>query len=153
MIISKQTILANVTYTITIEQFYLCVISLSLAINLYLYSCRFLHGIRAISIEDAPRTIKERDEMLNVPYKQILGCIRYLVSCTRPDLCFTAGILSRFMQDPGPKHWQALKRLLRYLKRTKDMVLIYSRSQSESINMNLEGWTNPSQLSGWTDSD
>ena len=106
-----------------------------------------------LSIEDAPRTIKERDEMLNVPYKQILGCIRYLVSCTRPDLCFTAGILSRFMQDPGPKHWQALKRLLRYLKRTKDMVLTYSRSQSESINMNLEGWTNPSQLSGWTDSD
>ena len=33
------------------------------------------------------------------------------------------------------------------------MVLTYSISQSESINMNLEGWTNPSQLSGWTDSD
>ena len=47
-----------------------------------------------LSIEDAPRTIKERDEMLNVPYKQILGCIRYLVSCTRPDLCFTTGIVS-----------------------------------------------------------
>ena len=58
-----------------------------------------------LSIEDAPRTIKERDEMLNVPYKQILGCIRYLVSWTRPDLCFTTGILSRFMQDLGPKHW------------------------------------------------
>ena len=69
-----------------------------------------------LSIEDASRPIKERDKMLNVHYKQILGCIRYLVSCTCPDLCFTTGILSRVMQDPGPKHWQALKRLLRYLK-------------------------------------
>ena len=65
--------------------------------------------------------------------------IRYFVSCTRSDLCFTARILSRFMQDPGPKHWQALKRLLRYLKRMKDMVLTYSRSQSESINMCIGG--------------
>ena len=65
-----------------------------------------------LSLDDAPKTTKESLEMENVPYKQVIGCIRYLVSCTRPDICFSVGLLSRFMLNPGPKHWQALKRVL-----------------------------------------
>ena len=42
-----------------------------------------------LSIKDAPRTVNEGEEKRNVPYKQILGCIRYLVSCTCPNLSLT----------------------------------------------------------------
>ena len=37
-----------------------------------------------LSLHDASKTTKESLEMENVPYKQITGCIRYLVSCIRP---------------------------------------------------------------------
>ena len=104
-----------------------------------------------LSNDDSPKNEREISEMKDVPYKQILGCIRYLVSCTRPDICFAAGFLSRFMANPRPKHWIALKRLLRYLKHTQHYALTYSATQSESTTL-VQGWTNPSsQLIGWSD--
>ena len=78
-----------------------------------------------LSTNDSPMSIEEEHIMKTLPYRQILGSIRYLVSCTRPDLSYCAGFLSRFMQNPGLAHWQALKRVLRYLKYTKDMGLTY----------------------------
>ena len=58
------------------------------------------------------------------------------------------------MLNPGPKHWQALERVLRYLKHTKDLAITYSLIQSDSSHHILSGWTNPSSnLSGWSDSD
>mgnify|MGYP002775250692 FL=1 len=104
-----------------------------------------------LSIEDGPKTMEEIQFMKTIPYRQILGSIRYLVSCTRPDLSFSAGYLSRFMQNPGVKHWEALKRVIRYLKHTKDMVITYKSLQSWNPS-SLEGWLT-SPLQGWTDSD
>ena len=66
-----------------------------------------------LSSNDSPQTIMDEKIMASLPYRQILGSVRYLVSCTRPDLSFCAGFLSRFMQNPGIPHWQALKRVLR----------------------------------------
>ena len=57
-------------------------------------------------------SIEEEQIMKSLPYRQILGSIRYLVSCTRLDLSYCVGFLSRFMQNPELAHWQALKRVL-----------------------------------------
>ncbi|MCO5562669.1 hypothetical protein L7F22_016297 [Adiantum nelumboides] len=51
----------------------------------------------------------------NLPYSNILGGVRYLVTCTHPNICFAANLLSRFMQHRGANQVQYLKRLLRYL--------------------------------------
>ena len=107
-----------------------------------------------LSTQGSPKSPIEETEMKNIPYKQVIGSIRYLVSITRPDLCFSTGLLSRFMTNPGPKHWQALKRILRYVKHTKHLCLTYQSTHSESIQPKLCGWANPStDLHGWTDSD
>ena len=45
---------------------------------------------------------------------------------TRPDIAFTVGKLSRFTSNPGPHHWMAISRVLRYLLRTKDYGIAYS---------------------------
>ena len=62
-----------------------------------------------LSSNDSPQTIMDEKIMASLPYRQILGSVRYLVSCTRPDLSFCAGFLSRFMQNPRIAHCQALK--------------------------------------------
>ncbi|XP_059306417.1 secreted RxLR effector protein 161-like [Lycium ferocissimum] len=46
--------------------------------------------------------------------------------CTRPDICYTVGLASRYQSNPGRDHWKAVKRIFRYLKGTVDYSLCYS---------------------------
>ncbi|CAI7910912.1 unnamed protein product [Closterium sp. NIES-54] len=51
------------------------------------------------------------------PYPELVGCLMYLMTCTRPDLAYPLSILARFVA-PGrqrPEHMAAAKRVLRYL--------------------------------------
>eukprot|EP00249_Psilotum_nudum_P036016 c6174_g1_i1 orf=1483-3276(+) len=67
-------------------------------------------------------------DMGSFPYSNILGSIRYLVTCTRPDICFATNLLSHFMKAPTRIHIQYLKQLLRYLQHTKDYGIYYYTS-------------------------
>ena len=90
----------------------------------------------------APQDPKEIEEMKLIPYREILGSLRYLVSCTRPDLCYITGYLSRFMQNPGKAHWEALIQVFRYLKTTSTLGLVYKHQNNNTL-----------QLQGWCDAD
>jgi hypothetical protein len=57
-------------------------------------------------------------------YKSLVGSLRYLVN-TRPDLAYTVGIISRYMEAPGKEHWVALKKILRYVQGSTDIGLVY----------------------------
>ncbi|CAI7793873.1 unnamed protein product [Closterium sp. NIES-54] len=60
------------------------------------------------------------------PYPELVGCLMYLMTCTRPDLAYPLSILARFVA-PGrhrPQHWEAAKRVLRYLCSTSGMGLV-----------------------------
>ncbi|GKA55478.1 hypothetical protein Tco_0754427 [Tanacetum coccineum] len=70
-------------------------------------------------------TPSEIRRMQNIPYASAVGSIMYAVSCTRPDVAFAQNITSRFQQNPGDDHWTAVKNILKYLRNTKDMFLIY----------------------------
>uniref|UniRef100_H3GB73 Reverse transcriptase Ty1/copia-type domain-containing protein n=1 Tax=Phytophthora ramorum TaxID=164328 RepID=H3GB73_PHYRM len=62
---------------------------------------------------------KHDETMVNVPYRNAVGCLMYLMVGTRPDLAAAVGVLSQFAADPCPTHWQALKRVFRYIQGTK----------------------------------
>ncbi|GKA91091.1 retrotransposon protein, putative, ty1-copia subclass [Tanacetum coccineum] len=53
------------------------------------------------------------------------GFIMYDVRCTRPDVAFAQNITSRFQQNPGDLHWTTVKNIMKYLRNTKDMFLVY----------------------------
>eukprot|EP00253_Pinus_taeda_P025724 PITA_25724 len=48
-------------------------------------------------------------------YKSIVGSLMYLTA-TRPDIMFSVSLISRFVERPKEAHWQAAKRILRYVK-------------------------------------
>uniref|UniRef100_A0AAV1TW20 Reverse transcriptase Ty1/copia-type domain-containing protein n=1 Tax=Peronospora matthiolae TaxID=2874970 RepID=A0AAV1TW20_9STRA len=83
---------------------------------------------------------KREDTMCNVPYRSAVGSIMYLMVATRPDPSAAVGSLSQFSSDPCPTHWQALKRVLRYLQATTNHGLEFTREEG-------------SRICGYTDAD
>ncbi|CAI7876754.1 unnamed protein product, partial [Closterium sp. NIES-54] len=60
------------------------------------------------------------------PYPELVGCLMYLMTCTRPDLTYPLSILAHYVA-PGrhrPEHMAAAKRVLRYLCSTSGMGLV-----------------------------
>ena len=78
------------------------------------------HGV-SLSKKQCPQKPQEEEDML----------------CTRPDICYAVGVVSRFQPNPSPEHWVAVKHILKYLRRTRDYMLVYS-----SGDLNLLGYTN-----------
>ncbi|KAH9727197.1 hypothetical protein KPL70_008566 [Citrus sinensis] len=85
----------------------------------------FRHGI-TFSKDQSPKTSEEIERMRRVPYAKAVGSLMYAMLCTRPDICFTVGMVSRYLSNPGPEHWTAVKHIMKYLKRTKNYILVYS---------------------------
>ena len=63
--------------------------------------------------------------MRQVPYASTVGSLMYAMLCTRPNICYSVGMVSRYQSNPGPKHWQAVKHILKYLRRMRDYMLVY----------------------------
>ena len=66
-------------------------------------------------IETGIKLTKEGDgQTIDATYfKQIVGSLRY-VTCTRPDICYAVGLVSRYMELPRQVHLQVVKRIMRY---------------------------------------
>ncbi|KAA0025897.1 gag/pol protein [Cucumis melo var. makuwa] len=63
--------------------------------------------------------------MRKIPYASTVGSLMYAMLCTRPDICFSVGMVSRYQSNPGHDHWTTVKNILKYLRRTKDYMLVY----------------------------
>ncbi|CAI7742795.1 unnamed protein product [Closterium sp. NIES-53] len=60
------------------------------------------------------------------PYPEVVGCLMYLMTCTRPDLAYPLSLLAYYVA-PGRHqkvHWDAAKRVLHYLCSTSGMGLV-----------------------------
>nr|GEV59704.1 zinc finger, CCHC-type [Tanacetum cinerariifolium] len=79
-------------------------------------------------------------------YSRVIGCLMYVMTCTRPDISFVVGKLSRYTNNPSTQHWQAIQRALKYLKKTMDYRLMYS-----GYPLVLEGYTDASLINNTED--
>jgi hypothetical protein len=80
---------------------------------------------KILSKAQCPATADEREKMSVIPYASAIGSIMYAMLCTRPDVSHALSLTSRYQSDPGVEHWTAVKNILKYLKRTKEMFLVY----------------------------
>ena len=60
----------------------------------------------------------------HIPYRNIVGKLIYLANGTRPDIAHAVSSLCRFFNRPGPSHWVALKRLIRYIYGTRSLGIV-----------------------------
>ena len=94
----------------------------------------FKHGI-TLSKDQCPKTPDEIEKMKAVPYAFAVGSLIYAMLCTKLDICFTVGMVSRYQSDPRQEHWTAVKHIIKYLKRTRDYMLVY---QADCKTLNLQ---------------
>jgi Reverse transcriptase (RNA-dependent DNA polymerase) len=85
----------------------------------------------------SPTSDEEKNHMKRIPYLAGVRSLMYASLATRPDITFVTNKLSQFNSNPGRAHWTALQRVLRYLKHTRNHVLVLG-GQGE---ITLEGYT------------
>jgi acid phosphatase class B len=72
-------------------------------------------------------------------YQSAVGGLLYLSTRTRPDIAFAVSNVARFCSKPTMEHWTAVKRIMRYLRGTADLGLLYSKSD-EFIGYSDADW-------------
>ena len=77
------------------------------------------------STSNSPSTPMQIAHMCGIPYAEAIGSVLWPVVISRPDAAFAVSILSQFIQNPGPAHWEALKRMIVFLGSTKDLWLTF----------------------------
>jgi hypothetical protein len=75
-----------------------------------------------VSTDDCPETVNEVDRQL---YMEMVGCVLYAGYMTRCDIGYACSQLGGVLQNPGPSHLRAARRVLRYLAGTIDYGLLY----------------------------
>ncbi|GJS16932.1 gag-pol polyprotein [Tanacetum coccineum] len=81
-----------------------------------------------LSFKMSPSSEKERMKMSRVPYASAIRSLMFVMICTRPDITHAVGVASQYMAELGREHWEAVKRILRYIKGTSDVALFLGDS-------------------------
>jgi hypothetical protein len=89
-----------------------------------------------------PNTGKVVDQL---EFARVIGCLMYAMTCTKPDIAYVVGKISRYTSNPSHIHWIVVQRILKYLKKTINYGILYSRYPTV-----LEGYTNANWI---TDND
>ena len=88
-----------------------------------------------LSSDLCPYTKEDMEYMSYVPYANAIGSLMYAMICTRPDLAYVVSMVSRYMHNPGKKHWNAVKWIFRYLKGTSHVGLVFDKKMATTDNV------------------
>ncbi|KAL2612826.1 hypothetical protein R1flu_024518 [Riccia fluitans] len=83
------------------------------------------HFKHQLSTPFCPLDVVENGLMLKVPYESAVGSLMYLMVCTRPDIAYALGKVSKYMANPRKVHWEVVKWILQYIKGTMGYGLLF----------------------------
>ncbi|KAL4362788.1 hypothetical protein GQ457_04G023100 [Hibiscus cannabinus] len=78
--------------------------------------------------------------MSQISYASAIGSIMYAMICTRQDLSYALSMTSGYQSNPGEGHWTAVKNIIKYLRRTKDVFLVCGGEEE----LRIKGYTDAS---------
>jgi hypothetical protein len=85
-------------------------------------------------------TIDEQERRKAIPYASTIGSIMYGMLCTCPYASYVVSVTSRYQSNCGEIHWAAMKNIVKYLRRTKDVFLVFGVEEELVVT----GYTNAS---------
>jgi hypothetical protein len=97
-------------------------------------------GLKLQRVDRLTLKSEEREKLVKLPYRSLVGSLLYLAMGTRPDIAYVVQQLSQYLDSYAFTHWNAAVRVVQYLKGTRELKLHL-------------GGDNPINLIGFTDSD
>jgi hypothetical protein len=82
------------------------------------------HGI-TLSKKQCPTDLNEKERMRAFSYASAIGSIMYAMICTHTDVSSALSATSRYQSNYGDAHWTIVKNILKYLRRTKEVFLMF----------------------------
>lgn len=73
-----------------------------------------------------------KHKIVNVPYREAIGSLMYAMLGSRPDISFAVSKLARFCESPCLVHWEAVKRVIRYLYTTRNLGIVFKTNAAQS---------------------
>jgi Reverse transcriptase (RNA-dependent DNA polymerase) len=90
------------------------------------------------SIQQCLSTLNQASQMNGVSYSEAIGSVLWLTVISWPDTTYAVGVLSQFIQNLGPAHWEGIERVISYLDSTKDYWITFCGNNKTL----LEGYCN-----------
>lgn len=78
-----------------------------------------------------PKTEDVKFEIQKVLYENVVRCSMYAMILIRLDISHDVSVVNRYTTTPGKEHWKGVEWILRYLKGTLDLGLVYGRTAEE----------------------
>jgi hypothetical protein len=72
--------------------------------------------------------------MRAISYASAIGSIMYAMLCMRPDVSYALSATSRYQSNYGDAHWTIIKNILKYLRRTKEVFLVFGGEEELVVN-------------------
>ena len=92
------------------------------------------------SVDQSPSSLSQMAKMHGIPYSEAISSVLWPVVVSRPDVAYAVGVLSQFIQNPGPAHWEGVKRVISYLGIMKNLWLTFG-GQTEGHIRGSVMWT------------
>ncbi|KAE9016351.1 Retrovirus-related Pol polyprotein from transposon TNT 1-94 [Phytophthora fragariae] len=110
-----------------------------LAVKFGVDNCKDVHT-PADSNSKLMKPSEDEPFVAKYPYRELVGALMYLATCTRPDIAHAVGEVAKFCERYNKSHWVAAKRILKYLKTTQGMGLVFN----DTIKGELLGYADAS---------
>lgn len=85
-----------------------------------------------LKLNNLPKSNDDILKLEKIPYQNAIGALIYVLQATRPDLSYCISTLSKFNKDFDPVHWEAFKKVFRYLKGTMHYRLCFTKNGNEN---------------------
>jgi len=95
---------------------------------------------KAAPMSDKLQWTEVRNPDIRFKFQELIGSLLFIVRCTRPDICYAVHFLSRFLTEYGEDQWKAAMWILKYLKGTKSMGILY-KPDTEEVSETLIGFS------------
>ncbi|GJR47272.1 retrotransposon protein, putative, ty1-copia subclass [Tanacetum coccineum] len=88
-----------------------------------------------LSLKDCSVKDYDVERMSKVPYANAVGSLMYLMVCTWPDIEYAVSVVSRYLANLGKNHWGVVKWILKYLRGTANVGLVYGTNRGNHVDV------------------
>ncbi|GJY24321.1 retrotransposon protein, putative, ty1-copia subclass [Tanacetum coccineum] len=102
------------------------------------FNMHCVRGGRRIVSEITTWDVTNKKNSFNAKVSKVVGGYSEeddMDDATRPDVAFAQNLVSRYQQNPRKLHWVAIKHILKYLRNTRDMFLVYGGKPDTELNV------------------